>query len=234
MSRHYRPSKQTVDLIEKRLDLSLRFMQEVIADPSRLDEIPASGSTVVILPADDPEFAEHERGQAKRLAAHGHHVVVVTVGAEPITEEGWARLNAKLPRWNPVWAPDLDREQPTIVYDQERDALFIDLSGGERQGWGWPRNDLVYLLIDEETEEAFGYLIPEFVTKVVRRVPELAQALMLAEVRPLKVPEQGQLEILRSAHRHHRSSGETVRAAQVARDDVLTTLERLSGEPVAV
>jgi hypothetical protein len=224
--------EHAVGLVEKRVELLFQFMREVIADPSRLDEIPPSGSVVVILPADDPEFAAHERAEAERLAAEGRHVVLVTVGAEPISEEGWARLNAEL--WSPNWAVDLERDQPRLVYDQERDVLIVDFAQGRRRGWTWPHNELSYRLIDEETEEAFGYLVPDFLAKAVPHVPNLARALRIAELRPLNEPELAQLETIPIWHFEGEATSGPAESATDARIVVRSALDQITGDPVAV
>lgn len=187
------------ETVAKRLELTFRFMREVIADPARLDDIPSSGAVVVVLPADDPEFAAQEREYAERLRGEGRQVFLEEVGVEPITEAGWERLNAPIPAWSPTWATDLDFDRATIVYDQQRDALLVDVSRGTRHGWAWPLNELIYLLLDAETEEAFAFLIPELLSKATQRLPELTRVLRLAEMRPLSEAERGQLAILEHA-----------------------------------
>jgi len=42
--------------MERALDLSFEFAEEILADPSILDEIP-NGITLVLIPDDDPELA---------------------------------------------------------------------------------------------------------------------------------------------------------------------------------
>lgn len=197
MNTRAQPTEPTPpETIAKRSALTFRFMREAIADPTRLDDIPSSGAVVVVVPADDPEFAAQEREFAERLSADGRHVIVKEVGVEPITEAGWERLNAPIPAWSPKWAMDLDFDRATIVYDQQRDVLLVDVSRGTRHGWAWPLNELIYLLLDAETEEAFAFLIPEFLAKTVQRLPELTRVLRLAEMRPLSEAERGQLAIL--------------------------------------
>lgn len=118
------------ETIAKRLALTFQFMREVIADPTRLDDIPASGAVVIVVPADDPEFAAHEREFAERLSADGRQVIVKEVGLEPISEAGWERLNATIPVWSPTWATDLDFDRATIIYDQQGTRFWLTFHRG--------------------------------------------------------------------------------------------------------
>lgn len=61
----------TAKIAAKRLALTFQFMREVIADPTRLGDIPASGAMVIVVPGDDPEFVAHEREIAERLREDG-------------------------------------------------------------------------------------------------------------------------------------------------------------------
>ncbi|MDQ3692458.1 MAG: hypothetical protein M3464_02355 [Chloroflexota bacterium] len=219
---------ETYKLIIKNIDLAFAFVREVIADPTRLDDIPSSGSIVVILPPDDPDLAATNLAIAERLAADGKTVIVKQVGVAPITDEGWERLNAKLPAWAPVWATDVAPEAATVVYDQQRDALLVDLAGGRRHGWGWPLNDLVYLLLDDETEEAFAYLIPHFLSNVVARVPELTKIMAVADLRPLSDGERGHLQVLEMPSANGAEGTHSATALREARADFLADIRQLT------
>ena len=93
-------------------------------------------------------------------------------------------------------------------------------------------SELIYLVVDDEADEAFGYLVPDFLADAVRRVPELAQA--IAELRLLSESEQGQLEILGPLHTGYPDPNEPSQAPESVHPDLLAALSALADEPVGV
>jgi hypothetical protein len=62
--------------ISKNLDLLNEFMKYAFENPDVLEKIPP-GAELIILPLDDPELYEYNKGMADRLVSQGEEVVCV-------------------------------------------------------------------------------------------------------------------------------------------------------------
>ncbi|MDP9354750.1 MAG: hypothetical protein M3R02_05620, partial [Chloroflexota bacterium] len=78
-------------------------------------------------------------------------------------------------------------------YDGRRDVLRIDLYASGPKEIAVPLNDPLLVLIDLERQEAFGYLVLNFLAGAIRRSPGMATILAVADLRPLEVDELGGL-----------------------------------------
>lgn len=61
--------------VESDTDLWVEFTQSIVDDPTILDDIP-NGSTVVLIPDDDPELAEVNLQRALKAARRGSDVYI--------------------------------------------------------------------------------------------------------------------------------------------------------------
>jgi hypothetical protein len=182
--------------IEANIDLAFRFMEEAIDDPAILDKIP-NGAAVVFLPADNPDLSMANFALATKLAEGGRQVQMRVVGGSVPEAERWREVDQrdfKLTHLRPRWVEGLDPNDLRIIYDHERDVLLIDLVAGRRTGTAVPFRG-IYMVVDMPTPEAFGYLVPGFLAHAVRKVPRLAQLLVVADLRPLTEDELGGLDL---------------------------------------
>ena len=62
--------------VKKNLDLLNEFMRYAFEDPDVLEKIPP-GAELIILPLDDPELYEYNKGMADQLLSQGEEVVCV-------------------------------------------------------------------------------------------------------------------------------------------------------------
>ena len=62
--------------IRKNLDLLNEFMKYACENPDVLEKIPP-GAELIILPLDDPELYEYNKGMADQLVSQGEEVVCV-------------------------------------------------------------------------------------------------------------------------------------------------------------
>lgn len=62
--------------IKKNLDLLNEFMKYVFENPAILEKVPPEAE-LIILPIDDPEFYEYNKGMADRLVSQCEEVVCV-------------------------------------------------------------------------------------------------------------------------------------------------------------
>ncbi len=177
----------------KNIRLAGRFIQEALADPSQLERIP-SQSTLVLMPApgSDPELAKENAVLAIRLAEEGDDVRLVPLGLPGPEAEEWR--NAQLTSFDvkalrPRWAVPL--EDPIIAYDRERDVLLVDFSRGRRRGMAGRLNTYALLLVQLEAQEAFGYVVPDFLRRVVPERPQMGELLRFAELRNIDPDELG-------------------------------------------
>ncbi len=63
-------------VVSKNLDLLNEFMKYAVENPDVLEKIPP-GAELIILPLDDPELYEYNKGMADRLVSQGEEVVCV-------------------------------------------------------------------------------------------------------------------------------------------------------------
>ena len=57
----------------RNIDLAFTLLRAQIADPALLEQIP-DGATLMLIPDDDPELAEHNFALARQLFASGRNV----------------------------------------------------------------------------------------------------------------------------------------------------------------
>jgi hypothetical protein len=180
------------------LRLASRFMRELLEESPQTEPIP-EGNVLILLPEDDPDLAAANLALAKRLSAEGRSVILRRVrpaGAAAPDRPEWQvaeRRSLTVRNLTPRWAGPIDDDQIVIVYDAGRDVLWIDFFGGTPRPATLPLNDFTQLTIDLASGEAFGYLIPQFLSRAIRKVPRLAQILAAAELRPLRAEELGEL-----------------------------------------
>lgn len=134
------------------IDLAFRYVEEAIADPESLDQIP-NDATLVLLPYDDPTFALNNLALAMRLASKGQPVYVRRIGAPK------SARNESLPA--PHLAAYWDRDAGLrLEHKPDVGVLTVDFSDGPRNSIRFPIADGVALLIDQDTHEVVGYTIP--------------------------------------------------------------------------
>ena len=212
----------TADRIAKNIDLAFRFLGEAVDDPTHLAKIP-DGATVVPLPADDAEHAAAGVALADRLVQEGRTVYAVPVGLPRAEAERWRATEIRAMHFRelaPRWAPDLDPAEIALAYDRDRDALLIDYAAGRRRGVAIPYAPGVFLLVELETQEVFGYVATGFLDRADPVPPGLVTALALADRRRLTTEELGGIELGDDA-----DAGEVRRrAAAVALADELVKL----------
>jgi hypothetical protein len=179
----------------KNLKLTARFLREVLADPAKLEQLP-DRATFVLMPPDDPELAAANFALAERASRQQEPVTMFRVGVATPDHPRWeptALRTLTVRSLQPRWADDLDPTETRVVYDADRDVLLLDLAGGRRTGAAIPMGGYLLLLVDLDTQEAFGNLVVGFLRKAVRRTPRLAYVLAAAELRPLTTDELGGL-----------------------------------------
>jgi hypothetical protein len=178
------------------LELASRFIRELLNAPEHAGDIP-EGAALVLMPEADPELAFANIALADRLSAEGQSVIMQRVGIVGPARPEWqgkeiSSINVR--QLTPHWAGEIDPEQIVIVYDANRDVLWIDFFGGNARQTAVPRNGFALVTVNLETKEAFGYIIPSFVSHAVRKVTRLAQILAVAELRPLTTDELSGIE----------------------------------------
>jgi Family of unknown function (DUF5647) len=183
----------------KNINLAGRFLQEVLADPDVLDKIP-DDATVVLIPPDDSDLARGNLALATKYAEAGKEVVLYRVGVPEPDVPAWREhemttiaMRKIAVHWPPALAPESG--DLIIVYDRDRDVLFVDFFGLRRLGMGFPIGGSgMAARVDVETEEIVGYLLAGFLTATVLRAPHLTSLLRIAEFRELTFEELGGLE----------------------------------------
>ncbi len=180
-----------VEQTTKNIRLAGRFVREILADPSLLQRIP-SETTLVLMPTDDPKLAWENFGLAEQLAGEIENVRLRPVGLPGPEAAAWRNAEMdtiEVKALRPRWAVPL--EDPIIAYDRERDVLLVDFSRGQRRGMAGPLNAYALLLVQLETQEAFGYVVPDFLRRVVPERPQMGELLRFAELRSIDPDELG-------------------------------------------
>lgn len=171
--------------------LAGRFVRDVLADPSLLDRIP-SGATLVLMPTDNPKLAWENFALAEQLAGEIENVRLRPVGLPGPEAAAWrdAEMDTiEVKALRPRWAVPL--QDPLIAYDRDRDVLLVDFSRGQRRGIAGRLNAYALLLVHLETQEAFGYVVPNFLARVVPDRPRMGELLRFAELRSIAPDELG-------------------------------------------
>jgi len=88
----------------------------------------------------------------------------------------------------------LDLGATIVSYDRESDTLMLHLFGRGRPGISVVVGDYLYLRMDRERKQVFGFQIEGFLSHVVRRRPELLDALDVAELRGITLEEVATLQ----------------------------------------
>ncbi len=180
----------------KNIRLAGRFMREVIADPTLLERTPDS-STLVLLPNNDPDLAAANLDLAACITERGQEVRLQLVGAPIPDAEQWRtqdRRGFEFREMRPRWPeqPPVEHEL-RVIYDGRRDVLRIDLYAGGPKEVALPLSGSLFVLFDLDSQEAFGYLVPRFLARAVRRSPRMATILAVADLRDLRSEELGGL-----------------------------------------
>jgi hypothetical protein len=176
----------------------------VIANPSLLDDIPDSAG-VVVMPVDDPELAQQNLMLALQMAEHGETVVLQRVGIPPSRIPTWATAEQRsfvlqpiAPTW-PAQPPNSSQRNWAIMYDHGRDELVVDLYDRGRPSIGIPKNDLIGVWMEQETQEIVGYVMYHFLESIAPRAPRLIGFLRNATLIGIDETEIGQLGVARDA-----------------------------------
>lgn len=159
--------------IERNIELAFQFAKELVEDPTRMEQLPAE-ATVFVAPPDDPGFNEEQLGRAMRAAKTNKQVYLWRLGA-PTGERAAFLTRVFAPRW-PTHGID-----PAAVYDRVSDTLVVDFFRGRRPGIPIPSEVFGLLFVDEQTEEVVGNILPEFLSRVVRRDVALIDVLLRPE-----------------------------------------------------
>ncbi len=180
----------------KNIRLTGRFMREVLTDPTLLVRTPG-GSTLVLLPNDDPDLAAANLDLASRAIEPGREIRLQLVGAPTPDAEQWRtqdRRGFEFREMRPRWPeqPPVEHEL-RVIYDGRRDVLRIDLYAGGPKEIAAPLSGSLFVLFDLDSQEAFGYLVPRFLARAVRRSPRMATILAVADLRDLRSEELGGL-----------------------------------------
>lgn len=200
---------RTAEMTTKNLGLIAQFLREALAEPGRIERLPDEAS-IVLLPEDDPALARENVALAELLVSRGEHIRLERVGVPRTDHPAWEvnQLRAiRFSRLRPRWALSADPGLLTVVYDAGRDTLRVDLFGGRREGVAVPLNPYAMLLVDLSAQESFGYLLPGFLARAVRRIPRLGQLLAVADLRPLTDEELGGADL----ETNERPAGEDAR-----------------------
>ncbi|MDP9364860.1 MAG: hypothetical protein M3Q10_11670 [Chloroflexota bacterium] len=205
--------------IGKNIDLAFRFLDEVLDDPARLAEIP-DGSTLAILPPDDPELAAENTDKAIRLDRAGKNVRLYALGRPPGERSVWA-YRTVTPRW-PTKGID-----PVAQYDARSDILVVDFFNGRRQGVDLPTREFGTLFVDRDTEEVVAHVLPYFLSRAVRKDPGIIDVLLRPETTLHGITRQEVADI------RHVLTGETlpVEAAPASFAVITERLELLTAWP---
>lgn len=172
------------------------FFRHALDDRSRIDGLP-DDATIVVVPRDDPKAAAANVSLADR---RGEDETPIYLWVTDMAGEQGARPSPadRILSFRPFVVPWAEADAPNrhrFVYDAGRDVLLIDLLGGARQGLAMRPDGAAYVvLVDLETLEGFGYLVPRFLGRAILEVPKLAVAMAAAEFRPLRPEELGGLD----------------------------------------
>src|SRR5215211_1618806 len=80
--------RDLAEMTTKNFDLAGQFLQEILADPDILDEIP-DGATVVLMPHGDTDLSEHNFSLAMREGDAGKNVLIRRVGVPEPDVPAW-------------------------------------------------------------------------------------------------------------------------------------------------
>jgi len=190
--------RDLAEMTTKNLDLAGRVLQEILADPDILDEIP-DGATVVPMPFDDRELAEHNLALATAHGEAGKNVVLWRVDVPEPDVPAWRSTEIRAfsthffkPHWPQTVVPEPG--DLLIVYDRDRDVLLVDFFGGKREAVGLPFKPLVALRVDPANDEVVGYLLSGFLEVMAQREPRLVTTIRRAELRAITPEEFANLE----------------------------------------
>ena len=80
-------------VVSKNLDLLNEFMKYAFENPDVLEKIPP-GAELIILPLDDPELYEYNKGMADQLLSQGEEVVCVKMKIPKIPAPEFEMISA--------------------------------------------------------------------------------------------------------------------------------------------
>jgi hypothetical protein len=159
--------------IERNIELAFAFAQEIVDDPARLEQLPVE-ATVFVAPIDDQALVREQGGRALEAAKTTRNTYLWLLGA--VEGERAARhVRFFTPRW-----PTRDIE-PAAVYDRPSDTLIVDFFHGRRRGIAIPSEAFGLLIVDEQTEEVVANILPQFLSRLVRRDYTLIDGLLRPE-----------------------------------------------------
>jgi hypothetical protein len=185
------------------LELTKRFVEELLDDPSGLDDVP-EGSRIVLIPADDPELGQLNFETAVREMMQGRRVVMRLVGGLAPEAEAWKAADIRNIFMHEVKFPEksLQASDVKIVWDQSRDTLLVDFFADRQFDVKWlPLGRHIMLRVETSNHEIVGYRISSFFQLDALRSLALLRAFRKAEIRPITDQElgEGELEIVRQA-----------------------------------
>jgi hypothetical protein len=173
MTQHDDIDEERAALIDRNIELAFALAHEIVEQPARLDELP-SGAMVFVVPPDDPAFAEAQTNRALRAARTGNEAYLWRLDA-PAGERAAFRARVITPRW------PMEGIDPAAVYYRAIDTLVVDFFHGRREGVPLPGERFGVLFIDEGTEEVVVNILPQFLSRVVRRDYALIDVLLRPE-----------------------------------------------------
>ncbi len=187
-------SDETATMIDANLELSRRFFAAAFDDPSLLDDLPAD-ATVVLIPFDDPGLARANMVAAEREASLGKRVVLRIVGLPSTERSEWDTNKVEQIQFTtlrPRWPDHAESTHAAIHYFQDTDALVIRFYDDDRTGAPVPWRGPTYLLVDIQSQDVLGYLLPNFVGSIVGAAPQLGSWLQQAKLHE-QTPERVRL-----------------------------------------
>ncbi len=176
---------ERAEVVNANIDLASEFLGAVFDNPAIAEEIP-SGATVVVMPADDPKRAASNFDMAARLSESGKDVSLWTTDGNVLHYK----------TVTPTWPSHLGRVKPLLDYYRETDTLRVEFVGvfDPRRPWGEVElNRLVSLIMDTQTFEILGLMIPDFLSRVVRTAPHMLSWLTAARLHGISEEEVGEL-----------------------------------------
>jgi hypothetical protein len=191
-------SEGIADYTEKNIELAGQLLEKILADPDILDEIPEN-AMIVVIPNDDAELTAHNLAMAEQWLERKQEVLLYPIGKRQPESDRWQAAHHRFVKYRRREPHLPDSVAPEagdlkIVYDRDRDVLFVDFFGGRRSAIGAPASDLIAYRIDPDSGEIIGFLVAGFLESIVQRSPQLTTTLRAAEMRSITDEELGGLQ----------------------------------------
>jgi hypothetical protein len=177
-------SDATAAMIDANLELSRRFFSAAFDNPSLLEDVPTD-ATLVLIPIDDPDLARANVAAAEREASLGKRVVLRIVGVPRTERPGWDAIRLEQVEFTilrPRWPEGAEDDPVSLHYFQDTDVLVARFADDDRVGIAIPWHGPAILLVELDSQEVLGYLLPRFVEGVVGEAPHLRDWLRQARI----------------------------------------------------